>query len=129
MPESEQEQNDPASAFASPTRVGSDRRKENRKLLHTHVLLTLDDGTQLDEYSLDVSDSGLCVSSQLNLHPGDTCSISLRLVLQYGVVDFSARAKINYSVLARDAGGFKVGLQFLQLSQAAEDTLRHYLRD
>nr|WP_284150464.1 PilZ domain-containing protein [Curvibacter sp. CHRR-16] len=129
MSESESEQNDSAPAFAAPHQVANDRRKENRKLLHTHVILTLQDGTQLDEYSLDISDSGMCVSSQLNLHPGDTCSVFMRLVLQYGVAEFSARAKINYSVLAREAGGFKIGLNFLSLSQAAEDTLRHYLRD
>lgn len=125
---SEQEQTE-QSPFSQSLQTATDRRKDNRKILHTHVVVTLADGTRLDESTMDISESGMCVSCQLNLHPGDQCSVSLRLVLNYGVADFSAKAKIMYSVLAREAGGFKLGLQFQSLSQAAEDTLRHYLRD
>lgn len=106
----------------------SDRRKDTRKMVRTRVRMTFSGGHVLEVRSIDISETGLGVASEYHIHSGVLAQVQMQLILPKGLVTLDAQARVMYSVLARDAGGFKVGLQFTSLSTDASTVLHDFLR-
>jgi len=113
--------NHPASQSAS------DRRNLLRKLTRLSAVLELPGAAPLAVRTVEVSVGGAALSCPVNLKPGQTCQISIPLPARPPQPMLVLKAAITYSVLSQRDGGFRVGLQFQALSNAAQERLQAFM--
>ncbi|MFY7855817.1 MAG: PilZ domain-containing protein [Rubrivivax sp.] len=112
----------------SNTGDGAERRREERRALRVPARVSLGPGQVFEVRTLDVSPSGLGIVASANPRPGLTFKIEFVLPMRpSGALNVEATAKVMHSVLARDQGGFKIGLQFASLSPGAEAAIQKFV--
>ena len=108
---------------------GAERRQEERRALRVAARVSLGPGQVFEVRTADVSSSGLGIVASANPKPGVTFKIEFVLPLRpSGTLNVEATVKVMHSVLARQEGGFKIGLQFLKLSEGAEAAIQTCVR-
>jgi c-di-GMP-binding flagellar brake protein YcgR len=106
---------------------GSDQRKHERRLYRTTARILFSATQVVEVRTTDVSMGGMGIVASANPKNGTTFNIHVLLpVKPEGVMPLEARVEVVHSVLASDEGGFKIGLEFKQLSAAAETALKRF---
>ena len=107
---------------------GSERRADPRKALRANAELLVE-GRRLEVRTMDISTSGLGIAASFNPRVDQTFSIFLAPAdSPRGTVRIEMPVTVVHSILTQAEGGFKVGLRFGQLSPAARDAVKKYLR-
>ena len=106
----------------------SERRTEYRKPLRTRVNLAFSDRRPADGRAFDVAAGGMGVVLDVNLPIGTMCSVSFSLLFKDGhSVAGKTNAKVAYCVLSGKEHGFKIGLQFTNISEQLATSVVRYL--
>ncbi|MDD0811724.1 PilZ domain-containing protein [Curvibacter sp. RS43] len=100
----------------APITTLQERRIQNRKLIRVPALLELSGRPPLNVRTVELSASGLGLACAVNLAPGLTCTVRLRLIGGEGSVELALPGQLTYSVLSQRDGGFRLGVQFKNLS-------------
>ena len=111
-----------------PLSSASERRTEFRKPLRTRVVLAFPDKRPLEGRAFDIGPGGLGVVADLSLPIGATCTLQFSLLFKDGS-NFNGKtsARVAYCVLSSMHNGFKVGLQFANMSEAVAMAVTRYL--
>ena len=107
---------------------GSERRADPRKALRANAELLVE-GKRLEVRTLDISTSGMGIAATINPRVNQSLSIFLAPAdAPRGPARIEMPVSVVHSILTQAEGGFKVGLRFGQLSPAALDAVKKYLR-
>lgn len=108
-----------------PRALVSDRRGNDRHPFRTAAVLRLPDGQALQGRTLDLGKGGAGVVVDLNLPVGTAVNVRMNLPARpSGNAVFEARATVANCTLAGSDGGFRLGLQFDALGDAALAALK-----
>lgn len=104
-----------------------DRRAHDRRPLRVPARVLLPNDQTFDVRTLDIGAGGMGILAGANPRPGTTFGIQFTLPAKgnAGPAQMQLKVKVAHSVL--DAGGFKIGLQFVTLDAAVERVIRQYL--
>ncbi len=106
---------------------GAERRADPRKPLRANAELLIG-GEHISVRTLDISTSGIGVSTSINPRSGQTGSLLLAPPgAPRGSSFVAVPVTVVHSILSRGEGGFKVGLRFAELPPAAIEAVRGYL--
>lgn len=106
----------------------SEKRTYERVTLRTQATILLSDKKTIKVRTLDIALGGMAIVADGNPNPGVVFNIQLTLPLRADVPPlFEAKVKVAHSVLSGKEGGFKIGLQFIDLNDAAESMLVQFL--
>ena len=106
----------------------SERRAHDRRPLRivAHVLLP---GAQAFEVrTLDIGAGGMGIVASANPKPGTSFAIQFTLPPKGGAQAAPLQLKVKVANSILDQGGFKIGLQFMDLQPAIERVLRQFLQ-
>jgi c-di-GMP-binding flagellar brake protein YcgR len=107
---------------------GSDRRQQERRLLRATAMLRLPGAAPVLVRTLDISAGGMGVVATINPEGGVRCTIGLAAPAQpRGPIAVEIAAVVVHSIFSSREDGFKVGLQFEELTEAAADAINRYL--
>jgi c-di-GMP-binding flagellar brake protein YcgR len=101
--------------MSGETPKGIDRRETERKYFRTtaHLLLTQTDTVPVR--TIDISVTGLAIVAAANPRPNTFVMIRVAIPTKGGgSLTYRVQTRVVHSVLSRDHGGFKVGLQFVE---------------
>lgn len=105
------------------------RRAHERSALRIGVTLVFTNGFSSAARCLDISKGGMGVVAELSVPVGARLRVQARLPVAVGSpLPFEADAFVSNSVLAGAEGGFRLGLQFLELPPPARDALTACLK-
>lgn len=108
-----------------PRPLLSDRRSSDRHPFRTAAVLALPDGRTVQGRTLDLGKGGAGVVVDFNLPVGTTVKVRMNLPARpSGNAVFEARATVANCTLAGSDGGFRLGLQFDTLGDAALAALK-----
>ncbi|MEP7138639.1 MAG: PilZ domain-containing protein [Caldimonas sp.] len=114
-------------SLASRDADGAERRADPRKPLRANAELLIG-GEHIAVRTLDISTSGIGISTSVNPRSGQTVSLLLApSATPRGRNFVTVPVTVVHSVLSRGEGGFKVGLRFAELPPAALAAIRGYL--
>ena len=114
--------------FQGLTPSGDERRGQERKILRANAQLRLPGVRPIEVRTLDISVGGMAVVASVNPQAGAACTICIAPVSQpRGAVSVDIRAVIVHSIFSNREDGFKIGLQFADLSPEAIETVSRYL--
>lgn len=83
----------------------------------------------IDIRTVDISAGGMGIIASVNPQAGVTCLLRLALPLKpHGSTVIDVQAKITNSVFGNSENGFKVGLQFTNLSESATSAIDKFLQ-
>jgi c-di-GMP-binding flagellar brake protein YcgR len=107
---------------------GSERRGDPRRALRANAELLVAGG-KLEVRTLDISTSGIGIAASINPRVNQTFSILLAPVEDpRGTARIEMAVSVVHSILTQAEGEFKIGLRFGQLSPAALELVKKYLR-
>ncbi|MBK7353582.1 MAG: PilZ domain-containing protein [Nitrosomonas sp.] len=110
------------------TQGKSEKRTHERVTLRTQAIILLPDRKTIKVRTLDIALGGMAIVADGNPNPGVTFNIQLTIPLRADILPlFEAKVRVAHSVLSGREGGFKIGLQFIELSDAAESVLKQFL--
>lgn len=107
----------------------SERRSAFRKLVRLTAVLEVDGAAPLAVRTVEVSASGVALSSALNIRPGGRCLVRIALPAQPPQPMLAVQGVVTYSVLSQRDGGFRVGVQFQALPRGAQERLQAFMGD
>lgn len=108
-----------------PRALLSDRRTHDRHPFRTTAVVVLPDGRSVPGRTLDLGKGGAGVVVDFNLPVDTAVTVHLKLPARpSGSAAFDARATVVNCTLAGSDGGFRIGLQFAPLSDAAMAALK-----
>ena len=102
------------------------QRKAVRKPLHSRGNLTLN-GQVLRFETVDVGVGGICIVLPQQLTIGQLCRIDVSVFIRGKKLDIAANSKACYCVCGRD--GFRVGLQFTDITEAGASAINLYMKE
>ena len=106
--------------------AGTGQRQLVRKALRSRGVLVLD-GQSFQFDTIDISTGGICVLSARQLVTGQSCQVAFSLSVNGRKYDIVAKIKVSYCICGRD--GFRVGMQFVELTdKAATSAIALYMR-
>jgi len=106
----------------------SDKRTHERVTLRTQAMVLLSDSKAIKVRTLDIALGGMAIVADGNPNSGVIFNIRLALPLRSDTPPlFEAKVQVAHSVLSGKEGGFKIGLQFIELSDAAKFVLEQFL--
>ena len=106
----------------------SDKRTHERVTLRTQATVLLSDSKTIKVRTLDIALGGMAIVADGNPTPGVTFNIRLARPLRSDTPSpFEAKVRVAHSVLSGKEGGFKIGLQFIELSDTAKFVLEQFL--
>ncbi len=96
--------------------TGPEQRRSPRWQLKTAARIVLSSKQVAEVRTLDISAGGLSVVADFSLPVGTTLQVSLLLPPRVGnAVPLSARAEVMNCVLDGRSGGFRIGMQFIEI--------------
>src|SRR5689334_10374810 len=110
-----------AESWPMSIRVAPDeRRAGRRKSLRIQARISVEDESQLDAHTVDLSHHGVSVTSPRPLNEGVGCAIELCAGAGTLAAPPALRAEVRYCTRLRD-GQFRIGMRFTSVSiEAAE---------
>lgn len=110
------------------TQDKSEKRTHERVTLRTQATILLSDRKVIKVRTLDIALGGMAIVADGNPNSGIVFNIQLTLPLHTDIPPlFEAKVRVAHSVLSGKEGGFKIGLQFIELNDAAESMLLQFL--
>ncbi|NUZ05389.1 PilZ domain-containing protein [Piscinibacter koreensis] len=110
------------------TPAASERRKQERRTLRANAALRLSGATPVVVRTLDLSVGGMGVVAAINPPAGSRCTIGIASPAQpRGAIAVEIDAVVVHSIFSSRESGFKIGLQFGDLTQSAADAINRYL--
>jgi len=105
----------------------SDQRAAPRRSVIVPVTVVVADGRRLVGRTLDVSAVGLGLTLPENVNPGSAVAAAFDLPAhKSGLVAVRASGRIAYSALVPKTGAYRIGLQWLTVSEETLRQLRAY---
>jgi PilZ domain len=100
--------------------AGVDRRRGVRKVLRVQARVILEGEGSIDARTIDLSHSGVSITSPRQLNVGQECIVELGVSVPEIANPPPLRAGVRYCARLRE-GEFRIGMQFTSVSiQAAE---------
>lgn len=103
-----------------------DQRSGARKIVRSKAVVVMDGGAPRLGRTLDISATGLSLTSDHKLATGDIGMVSFELFVEGRAQLLSCRSRVNYCIFSGDH--FKIGFQFMNPDLAAMATLNKFLR-
>lgn len=105
----------------------ADQRAAPRRNVIVPVTVVAADGRRLVGRTLDVSAVGLGLTLPENVHLGSVVAAALDLPTQkFGVLAVRASGRVAYSALQPKTGAYRIGLQWLTISEGTLRGVRAY---
>jgi c-di-GMP-binding flagellar brake protein YcgR len=104
----------------------SNRRAATRITLAVTGKIELAGGAMVDVRSVDLSGSGIGVTSITELTPGQQCNVSIDMSVCGSDFKLEMKGRVCYSRKS-PAGGYRSGLQFVQMTQETRAALGNLL--
>ncbi|MCK6420471.1 MAG: PilZ domain-containing protein [Aquabacterium sp.] len=121
---------EPQPGAAESGASGADRRAAVRRPLRAQAMVLLPGLPGRPCKTVDISESGICVTMAEALASGTQCLVGFELPDRQGNRKrHQARARVVHSVLASNSDGFKVGMQFGEVADAALLAIQAYVRE
>lgn len=112
------------------TRTGADRREAVRRPLRGLAMVLLPGQPGRMGRTIDVSETGLCISLTEALPSGTDCLVGFELPDKTGNRRrMQAKAKVVHSVLAGNHEGFKIGMRLLEPPDDVVLALQSFVRE
>lgn len=106
----------------------SEKRIHKRITLRTSATILLPDKKTIKVRTLDIGSGGMAIVADGNPNQGVIFNIQMILPLHTGIPPiFEATVRVAHSVLSGQEGGFKIGLQFVELNDSAELALNQFI--
>jgi hypothetical protein len=106
--------------FESASFVATDRRSSTRKAIRVRARIMDQEGAALDADTIDLSHSGVSITSTQPLNLGQECIVELGISVPEIASPPMLRAGVRYCVRLRE-GSYRIGLRFTFVSvEAAE---------
>jgi hypothetical protein len=105
-----------------------DKRVHHRRTLRVAARVVVAGATEVEVRTSDISEGGLGVVAAVN--PSIGARFRVRFGLPSGAPEpilIDAQVTVVRSILARDEGGFKIGLLFAPLDESSLDAVRKYI--
>lgn len=116
------------SDISSPT-PGSERRQHRRAVLRCPAQMLLPGAGPIEVRTVDISAGGMGIVAAVNPPSGVTCLLRMSIPLKpQGSAVIDVQAKVTHSVFGNSENGFKVGLQFTNLSESATSAIDKFLQ-
>ncbi len=110
--------------------ASAERRVHERRTLHGTALLLLPGNKTMEVRTADISVGGIGIIAEANPRLGSSFTIRVTLPRKpRGNCSFKVGVRVMHSVFASTEGGFKIGLQFLQLDALGAAAIDEYLHD
>lgn len=98
---------------------GPEQRRSPRWQIKTAARLVLNSNQVANARTLDISAGGLSVVADFSLPVGTKLQVSLLLPPRVGnAIPLSARAEVMNCILDGRNGGFRIGMQFVEIDAA-----------
>ena len=108
--------------------AADERRIAVRKRVRTRVRLSIAGSTAMEVWSLDLSIGGICVVADVNPATGTKCSLALGIPFKNGTSHKTqVQGSISYSSFSNADGGFKVGVQFKDVTPELHKALLRFV--
>ncbi len=105
-----------------------ENRIHQRRPLRAVATIMLPGNQEIEVHTLDLSRGGMAIVANANPRQGTEFGIRVTLPLrQRGSGTLEARVRVVHSILARDEGGFKVGLQFIGIDANGQSVIDEFL--
>lgn len=112
-----------------PTPSGRERRQHARVVLRSTAYLLLSGHSPIEVRTFDIGIGGIGIVAPANPPANLSCTIRVTIpVKPQGSTSFEVQAKVVNSVLSGSEDGFRVGLQFINLSSTAESAILRLLQ-
>jgi len=103
-------------------KTGAERREAARRALRAHAMVLLPGQPGRMGRTLDVSETGLCITMTESLPSGTECMVGFELPDKAGNRKrLQSKARVVHSVLSSGNEGFKIGMQ---LQSPPDDVVR-----
>lgn len=110
--------------------TGAERRAAIRRPLRAQAMVLLPGQPGRPCKTVDISETGICVAMPEALPPGTTCMVGFELPDRQGNRKrHQSRARVVMSILAQHADGFRVGMQFQEVSDPVLLAIQGYVRE
>jgi hypothetical protein len=110
----------PAPNFGALESESSDRRVKSRSVLRVQARICVDGDEPLDAHTIDLSCTGLAITSTRPLNVDQECTVELGVSVPEIAQPPALRASVRYCAQLRD-DQFRIGLKFTAMSvEAAE---------
>lgn len=111
------------------TQDKSEKRTHERVALRTQATILLPDRKTIKVRTLDIALGGMAIVADGNPNSGVVFNIQLTLPLRADTPPalFETKVRVAHSVLSGKEGGFKIGLQFIELSDVTRSMLEQFL--
>lgn len=106
-----------------------ERRSSQRKLFSTTACLTCQDDARVQGRTLDISSTGMAVVMPLSPALGLICMIAFSVptaARQSKKIEIAGR--IIYSILSGPQGGFRLGLEFMDIPVDIASAIQAFIR-
>lgn len=121
---------EPRPGAAESAAAGAERRAAIRRPLRAQAMVLLPGVPGRPCKTVDISESGICVTMAEALASGTHCLIGFELPDRQGNRKrHQARARVVHSVLASQSDGFKVGMQFREVPDPVLLAIQTYVRE
>lgn len=107
--------------------MSDERRQEPRKTLRTPATVRVA-GQAIQVRTLDVSVSGVAIVAAVNPPAGMQLELEFLVPGRQGVVPIRVHGQVMHSVLCGAENGFRVGVVFRNLDEAARRAIEAYVR-
>lgn len=109
---------------------GADRREAARRALRAHAMVLLPGQPGRMGRTIDVSETGLCISLAESLPAGTECMVGFELPDKAGNRKrLQSRARVVHSVLGKASEGFKIGMQLQSPPDEVVNALQAFVRE
>ncbi len=111
------------------TLMGIERREHERKPMRGQARITINNKPPIIVSTLDIGIGGMAVVSDLNIAAKQACKIEFNILLRKTGEYCGVRTlvMVTYSAFSNSEQGFKLGLQFMGLSDHGRAAVRQYL--
>lgn len=107
----------------------TEKRGAERKSLRVLAFLVFPGMAPIPVRTIDISANGMCIVASANPPPNVQCGFQLNLPKKpSGAFALSGRVRVIDSVLARHDDGFRISLQFLNLSAQGAAEVAQYIK-
>ena len=103
-----------------------DQRSGARKIVRSKAVVMMDGAPPKQGRTLDISGSGVSLTFDHKLSPGDVGMVSFELFVEGRAQIVTCQSRVNYCIFSGDH--FKIGFQFMNPDLATMATINKFLR-
>jgi hypothetical protein len=103
----------------------NEQRRTSRKIVKVKALLNIEGAETVQGRTLEVGGDGVCLQLDHALKPGALGTVQFQLFQDNDIKTITARSRVQYCILGN--GGFKIGLQFVNLDLPSMAVISKFL--